>query len=202
MSIRVKICGITRVQDALSAAGAGADAIGLVFVERSPRAVSIEQAIEICNALPPFVNRVGLFMDAAAGQVSEVLSRVPLDWLQFHGNESADFCSRFERPWIRALAMGGGETAPVGEFEQADYLLLDAHAPGTMGGSGETFDWNRVPKLSRPWILAGGLTPDNVGAACRQLKPDAVDVSSGVEVSPGIKSDKLIREFVKAVKHG
>lgn len=202
MSIRVKICGVTRVQDALSAAGAGADAIGLVFVERSPRAVSQEQAIEICHALPPFVNRVGLFMNAPAGQVSKVLSRVPLDWLQFHGNESADFCSRFERPWIRALAMGGVEAAPIGEFEGADYLLLDAHAPGTMGGSGETFDWDQVPKLSRPWILAGGLTPENVGAACRQLTPDAVDVSSGVEVSPGIKSDKLIREFVKAVKHG
>lgn len=202
MTMRVKICGITRRRDAMAAAAAGADAIGLVFVQRSPRAVSIEQARAICHALPPFVARIGLFMDAPADQVRQVLAQVPLDWLQFHGQESAEFCAAFQRPWIRALAMGGDEPVPIERHAAADYLLLDAHRPGTMGGSGETFDWGRVPKLDRPWILAGGLTPANVADACRRLGPDAVDVSSGVELSPGIKSDKLIIDFIKAARNG
>lgn len=200
--IRVKICGITRIEDARAAADSGADAIGLVFVERSPRFVDIERAHAICRVLPPFIGRVGLFMNAPAEQVGRVLDRVPLDWLQFHGDERADFCSQFARPWIKAIAMGAGEPSDMAAFEGADALLLDSHGGGTMGGSGETFDWSRVPKLSRPWILAGGLSPDNVGQACRELRPDAVDVSSGVEVRPGVKSDKLMDEFIKAVKNG
>ncbi|WP_376691527.1 phosphoribosylanthranilate isomerase [Wenzhouxiangella sp. EGI_FJ10409] len=200
--IRVKICGITRIEDALAAADAGADAIGLAFVEASPRCIDPQQAQAVCRALPPFVTRVGLFMDAPAEQVEATLAQVSLDWLQFHGRETQDFCRQFGRPWMKALAMGGERPDDPGEFDLADALLLDAHAPGQAGGSGTRFDWNRVPRIPRPWVLAGGLDPDNAGEACARLKPDAVDVSSGVEVRPGVKSDKLIRDFIKAVKHG
>jgi len=200
--IRVKICGITRIADALAAADAGADAIGLVFAERSSRSIDAEHACAICRALPPFVTRVGLFMDTPGEMVDETLARVPLDWLQFHGRECQDFCRQFGRPWMKALAMGGERPDDPGEFDQADALLLDAHAPGQAGGSGEPFDWNRVPQIPRPWVLAGGLTSANAAAACARLKPDAVDVSSGVEVRPGVKSDRLIHDFIKAVKHG
>lgn len=200
--IRVKICGITREKDALSAAGAGADAIGLVFAEKSSRRIDRAQARAICRILPPFVTRVGLFMDASAETVRATLEQVPLDWLQFHGRESQDFCRQFGRPWMKALAMGGEHPDDPVDYDLADALLLDAHAPGQAGGSGKTFDWTRLPQIARPWVLAGGLDPDNVGAACARLAPDAVDVSSGVEVRPGIKSDKLIRDFIKAVRNG
>jgi phosphoribosylanthranilate isomerase len=200
--IRVKICGITRVEDALAAAQAGADAIGLVFVERSPRHVELAMAASICRVLPPFVSRVGLFMNAEAERVHEALAETGLDWLQFHGQEGPDYCRQFRRPWIKAIAMGEAEIPDVERFAQADALLLDSHGSGQQGGSGKTFDWSRVPELRRPWVLAGGLNPDNVAAACQQLRPDAVDVSSGVETRPGIKSDKLMNEFIKAVKNG
>ena len=200
--IRIKICGITRVEDALAAAEAGADAIGLVFVDGTPRQVELDQARRIALSLPPFITRVGLFMDAEADRVKDVLKWVPLDVLQFHGRESQRFCRRFGRPWMKALAMGGDTPDDPGSYDEADALLLDAHAPGQAGGSGETFDWSRVPDLGQRWVLAGGLNPDNVGEACRVLRPPAVDVSSGVESSPGVKSDKLIRDFIKAVRHG
>ena len=200
--IRVKICGLTRVDDALAAARSGVDAVGLVFVSRSPRHVELDTARAICRALPPFVSRVGLFMDAESEQVRHVLGQVPLDWLQFHGREDANYCAQFGRPWIKALAMGGPHAVDVTSFESADALLLDSHGAGAMGGSGETFDWKRVPTMKRPWVLAGGLHPGNVAEACRQLRPDAVDVSSGVEDRPGVKSDKLMDQFIKAVKHG
>lgn len=200
--IRIKICGVTRPEDAVAAAEAGADAIGLVFVAGSRRELDIEQAARICRNLPPFVARVGLFMDAGEARVREVLESVALNWLQFHGREAQDFCSRFSRPWIKAVAMGKGSALDSSGFDQADALLFDSHAPGQMGGSGETFDWAQVPDIDRPWILAGGLHPGNVAEACRRLRPDAVDVSSGVEASPGVKSDKLIRDFVKAVRNG
>lgn len=202
MTPRIKICGITRVEDALAAANAGADAIGLVFVEASSRVLDSERAAAICRALPPFVDRVGLFLDAPADTVHAVLARVGLNWLQFHGNESARYCRQFGRPWIKALAMGGSGALDPADYADADALLLDSHAPGGLGGSGKRFDWTRVPKLERPWILAGGLDPGNVAAACRQLSPDAVDVSSGVESSPGVKNDKLIHEFIKAARNG
>ncbi|QOC23573.1 phosphoribosylanthranilate isomerase [Wenzhouxiangella sp. AB-CW3] len=199
---RIKICGMTRSEDALAAARSGVDAIGLVFVPASPRNVDIESARAICRTLPPFVSRVGLFMDAGAGQIRQVLDEVGLDWLQFHGGEESDFCRQFGRPWIKAVAMGAGGAPDVAAFESADALLLDSHGAGGMGGSGKTFDWNRVPRISRPWVLAGGLHPGNVAEACRRLKPDAVDVSSGVEVRPGVKSDKLMDQFIKAVRNG
>lgn len=200
--IRVKICGITRVEDGLAAARAGADAIGLVFVPRSARCVSAEQAVAICRALPPLISRVGLFMNCDTALVEEILKQVPLNWLQFHGNESPAFCQQFQRPWIKALAMRAGQPPDMRPFDQADALLLDAHAGSDLGGSGEVFDWSQIPSMPRPWVLAGGLRPDNVAAACRQARPDAVDVSSGVETLPGIKDDNLVSQFIKAVKHG
>ncbi|AKS42411.1 phosphoribosylanthranilate isomerase [Wenzhouxiangella marina] len=197
--IRVKVCGLTRVEDALAASHAGAHAIGLVFVERSPRCVTIEQAREIARALPPFVVRVGLFMNASAEAVQGVIDQLPLEQLQFHGNESPDFCASFQRPWIKALAPGAEPAPDYRAWAGADALLLDAHAGSTMGGSGQRFDWSTIPDLPRPWILAGGLDPDNVAEACRRTRPEAVDVSSGVETRPGIKSDRLIRAFINAV---
>ncbi|TVQ35222.1 MAG: phosphoribosylanthranilate isomerase [Wenzhouxiangella sp.] len=199
--IRVKICGITRIEDALAAAEAGVDAIGLVFVKRSSRCVSLDDAAEICAALPPFVNRVGLFMDQPEAEVWAGLDRVRLDWLQFHGAESEDYCARFGRPWIKAIAMADSDAAWE-QHRHADALLLDSHASGELGGSGKRFDWERVPRLGRPWILAGGLDPGNVAQACRQLKPAGVDVSSGVEIRPGIKDGKLMKRFIEAVKNG
>ncbi len=198
---RVKICGITSIEDAVAAERAGADAIGLVFVQASKRAVSVEQAQAICRALGPFVNRIGLFMNAAADEVEHVLAKVPIDTLQFHGSESASFCQGLGRPWIKALAMGGDERPDWRAFSEADALLLDSHGGGKLGGSGETFDWEQVPSIDRPWILAGGLAPSNVAEACNKLKPDAVDVSSGVEIQPGIKDHKAMDAFIKAVKH-
>lgn len=199
--IRVKICGITSTEDALAAAAAGADAIGLVFVAGSARCVSLDRAREIARCLPPFATRVGLFMDAPAQDVTRILECVPLDALQFHGDETPSECARFGRPWIKALAMGGASLPDWTAWSTADALLLDSHAGGKLGGSGSTFDWSRIPVLERPWVLAGGLNAGNVAAACRQLRPDAVDVSSGVEKSPGIKDHQLMHEFIKAVRH-
>jgi phosphoribosylanthranilate isomerase len=201
MTVRVKICGITRIEDALAAADAGVDAIGLVFVGRSRRAVDPAAAQAICRALPPFVSRVGLFMNADADQVRQVLDAVGLDWLQFHGDESQGYCRQFGRPWIKALAMSGPQPPDPSAHDLADALLLDSHGGGNLGGSGEVFDWSRVPALTRPWILAGGLHPGNVAEAVARLKPDGVDVSSGVERSPGIKDVNLINLFIKAVKN-
>ncbi len=200
--IRVKICGITRAEDAAAASAAGADAIGLVFVSRSARNVDFDQAAAIARSLPPFVTRVGLFMDSDAEFIRQALASVPLDWLQFHGREPEDFCRQFQRPWIKAIAMAGTDGNIAADYGQADALLLDAHAAGELGGSGKTFDWGRIPVLARPWILAGGLRPDNVAAACRQLRPHGIDVSSGVETRPGIKDGKLMSEFIKAARHG
>ncbi|MGY6589052.1 MAG: phosphoribosylanthranilate isomerase [Wenzhouxiangella sp.] len=198
---RVKICGITRIEDALACAAEGVDAIGLVFVEASKRAVDVDQARAICRSLPPFIQRVGLFMDAEPARIEAVLDAVPLDCLQFHGKESAADCQRYCRPWIKALAMQQDEV-PFEAFDGADALLLDSHAPGQLGGSGETFDWGAVPRLARPWILAGGLNPDNVAGAIQRLRPSAVDVSSGVETAPGIKNGNLINQFMKAIRNG
>ncbi len=199
---RVKICGLTRIEDAQAAADLGVDAVGLVFTERSKRHVTVECAAAICRALPPFVCRVGLFMDQAADSISEILDRVPLDWLQFHGGETEAFCRRFRRPWIKALAMAGHQVPDFAAFHTADALLLDSHVQGQPGGTGKSFDWSGLEVPERPWILAGGLNPHNVAMACRQLQPHAVDVSSGVEKRPGIKDHKLMKSFMEAVRHG
>ena len=202
MRTRVKICGITRIEDALVAAQAGADAIGLVFAQASPRCVSVAEAAAICRALPPFVSVVGLFVDADAAQVTQALGRVPLDLLQFHGSETPQFCRQFNRPYIKAIAMREGIDVHAEDraFADAAGLLLDAHVAGLSGGSGKTFDWSRVPRgLARPIVLAGGLTPGNVADAIRQVRPYAVDVSSGVEQARGVKDAGKIAAFIEAV---
>ena len=200
MRTRIKICGITRPEDALAAARAGADAIGLVFHPASPRAVDATRAAEICAALPAFVTTVGLFVDAESDAVGELLEQVPLDLLQFHGDESPDYCAAFRRPWIKALRMRDGlDVAFEAErYHGARAVLLDTWVPGTPGGTGQAFDWRRVPTaMPLPVVLAGGLNPDNVAEAIRLTRPWAVDVSGGVEQSPGIKSADAINAFVR-----
>jgi len=200
---RVKICGITRVEDGLAAVAAGADAIGLVFYPPSPRAVTPAQAEAICAALPPFVAAVGLFVDADSEQIARVLAQVPLTALQFHGNEAPLDCERFNRPFIKALRMRD-ETDVVAELERfarAQALLLDTYKAGTPGGTGESFDWQRIPAaVAGRIVLAGGLNPDNVAAAVQQVRPYAVDVSGGVESAPGIKDHARVRAFIDAVR--
>jgi phosphoribosylanthranilate isomerase len=204
-AVRSKICGITRIEDALLAAEAGADAIGLVFYAQSPRAVDVRQARAIIAALPPFVTTVGLFVDASSCELGEILDAVPLDLLQFHGDESPAFCDGFRRPYIKALRVKPGDdiAAQVDAYRNASGILLDAYVPGIPGGTGEAFDWSLVPQgLSKPIILAGGLTAENAGAAIQQVRPYAVDVSGGVEASKGIKDAEKIRAFMRAVKQG
>lgn len=199
---RTKICGITRVEDGLDAASSGADAIGLVFHGPSPRNVEVEQAAAICAALPPFVTTVGLFVDAAAATVFDVLQKVPLDLLQFHGDENAEYCRAFSRPYIKAVRMAESVDPHVfaAEYYDARGLLLDAYHPGIAGGTGETFDWERIPQnLALPVILAGGLEPGNVADAVRSVHPYAVDVSSGVEAARGIKDAAKIEAFIRGV---
>lgn len=200
---RVKICGITRVDDALSAAAAGADAIGLVFYPPSPRAVTVEQAAAICAALPPLVTAIGLFVDADPGRVREVLAQVPLGLLQFHGDETADYCDQFHRPYLKALRVRDDTdiAAAPAAYPRAQGLLLDAYRPGVPGGTGEVFDWARIPAAVAPRIvLAGGLNPANVADAVARVRPWAVDVSGGVEAAPGVKDAQRIEAFVAAVR--
>lgn len=200
---RAKICGITRVEDALAAVSAGADAIGLVFYAPSPRYVDCEQAAAICAALPPFVTTVGLFVNAAEEAVRDVLDKVPLGLLQFHGDESADECRRFSRPWIKAVRMAEDVdlNRVAAEYSGAQALLLDSYQKGVPGGTGHAFDWARVPAdLKMPVILAGGLGPDNVTDAIRRVHPYAVDVSSGVERDKGIKDAAKIIAFMRGVE--
>jgi len=203
MTTRIKICGITRPEDGLIAANAGADAIGLVFYPKSPRAVTIAQAQAICAILPPFISVVALFVDAEHFEIEDVLAEVPVDLLQFHGSETANQCQGFKKPYIKAIRMkDDADLADAAEqYSTARGLLVDTYNPLEAGGTGEVFDWDRVPDgLDTPIILAGGLEPSNVAAAIQQINPYAVDVSSGVEVSKGIKDADKIRAFVTAVK--
>lgn len=205
MRCRVKVCGITRVADAQMLCHAGVDALGLVFYANSKRNVSIEQAAAICQAVTPFVTTVGLFLDADADFVREVLAVVPLDVLQFHGAESPEFCRQFPRPYLKAvgmkgLAAEGGFTAYADRYPDAQGFLVDSHAPGAAGGTGETFDWTQVPHdYAKPIILAGGLHPENVAEAIRISRVYAVDVSSGVESAAGIKDAAKVAAFMQAV---
>ncbi len=200
---RIKICGITRVEDALAAAEAGADAIGLVFYAPSPRAVDAEQAARIVAALPPFVTTVGLFVDADPSDVREVLACVPLDVLQFHGEESDEYCRQFGRPFLKAVRVQSAEQLAdvAARWPGASGILLDSYKPGVPGGTGEVFDWRLVP-ANRDWnlVLAGGLTAANVHQAISEMRPWAVDVSGGVEASKGIKDVEKINAFVQEVK--
>jgi len=202
-AVRSKICGITRVEDALAAAQAGADAIGLVFYAKSPRAVSVQQAREIIAALPPFVTTVGLFVNASRCELNEILEAVPLDLLQFHGDETPEACDGYHRPWIKALRVRAGDDleAECKRYARASGILLDTYVAGVPGGTGAAFDWALVPgHLSKPIILAGGLNPHNVGAAIAQVRPYAVDVSGGVEQAKGIKDAARIDAFLDAVR--
>lgn len=203
--VRIKICGITRVEDALAAAEAGADAIGLVFYASSPRAVDAQQAAAIVRALPPFVTSVGLFVNASEAEVRDVLARVPLDLLQFHGDEPEEFCLRFSRPYLKAIRMRDDLDlqAQVAGWPSASGILLDSYTPGVPGGTGETFDWQRIPQ-QHDWslVLAGGLRVDNVQTAIAECRPWAVDVSGGVEQAKGIKDVEKIKAFIREVRRG
>lgn len=198
MRTRIKICGITREPDALAAVAAGADAVGLVFHPPSPRHLDPARAQTISAVIPPFVQRVGLFMNPEPSLVRHILETVDLDLLQFHGDEPADFCTAWGRAYIKAVPMGNG-AEPLTYMRghpQARGFLLDSHAPGGPGGTGRTFDWSRTPTdAERPLILAGGLNPENVGEAVRRTRPYAVDVSSGVESAPGVKDPARIQAF-------
>lgn len=199
-SIRVKICGITSVADAQIAVKAGADAIGLVFYAPSPRAVSIELAREIASSVGPFVTVVGLFVDAEESYVHEVLANVSLHVLQFHGAETREFCEQFQRPYMKAIRMRPelDVVQAIREYPSASSVLLDAYRPGVPGGTGETFDWQRVPKQSaRPIVLAGGLTAENVALAIQSTHVYGVDVSGGVESAPGKKDPKRVEQFIQ-----
>ena len=200
--VRSKICGITRIEDALIAAEAGADAIGLVFYAKSPRAVSIQQARDIVAALPAFVTTVGLFVNASREELNDVLAGVALDLLQFHGDESPAECESYQRPYIKALRVKPGDdiTQLAAPYAKARGILLDTYVPGVPGGTGAAFDWSLVPSgLPQPVILAGGLSAANVRAAIEQVRPYAVDVSGGVEAGKGIKDAAKIRAFMQAV---
>lgn len=202
-NVRVKICGLTSLDDALIACEAGADAIGLVFYAPSPRNVDIALARDIASNLPPFVQIVGLFVNPEREWVDRVLASVPLDLLQFHGSEEEAFCASFAKPYLKAFAMKDGVdiAALMRPYHSARGFLLDAWHPEKPGGTGERFDWQRFPAVAqRALILAGGLSADNVAQAIAQCRPYAVDVSGGVEQSPGIKSADKVQAFIREAK--
>ncbi|NWA03552.1 phosphoribosylanthranilate isomerase [Pseudomonas gingeri] len=202
-AVRSKICGITRIEDALAAVEAGADAIGFVFYAKSPRAVTFQQARAIIAVLPPFVTTVGLFVNASRCELGEILDAVPLDLLQFHGDETSEQCEGFHRPYIKALRVKAGDdiAAACRAYPGASGILLDTYVEGVHGGTGEAFDWSLVPQgLSKPIILAGGLTVENVADAIARVRPYAVDTSGGVEQSKGIKDPAKIKAFIQAVR--
>lgn len=202
MRTRVKICGITSVKDALTAAQHGTDAIGLVFYAKSPRNVSIAQAAEIVAKLPAFVSAVGLFVDAAPEEIRAVLARVKLDLLQFHGDEAPEECRQYSLPYMKAVRVQADTNLLqyAADYGDAKALLLDAYTEGVVGGTGQTFDWNLIPEnLPKNIVLAGGLNASNVGLAIRQVRPYAVDVSGGVEITKGIKDADKIAAFMRGV---
>lgn len=203
MPARVKICGLTSVVDALVAVDAGADAIGLVFYAPSPRCVDIQTAADIALAVGPFVTTVGLFVNADKKQVEQVLAQVPLQLLQFHGDETASYCEQFNRPYMKALRMKPGldVDAEIKKFASAQGILLDAYRKGVPGGTGETFDWQRVPSSNaKPIVLAGGLDGGNLVAAIKATRAYGVDVSGGVELSHGVKDHQKTIEFITLAK--
>jgi len=205
MATAVKICGITRPEDALAAARAGAHAIGLVFYAPSPRYVTPARAAEIIRALPPFITTVALFVDAPAEEIRLTLATAPAGLLQFHGSETPEFCRQFNRPYVKAVRMGPGVDLLqyARDYHDAKALLLDNFVEGLHGGSGIAFDWSLIPRgLPLPVILSGGLTPENVMEAVRRVRPSAVDVSSGVESTRGVKDAGKIAAFIKGVRNG
>ncbi|MBJ6137767.1 phosphoribosylanthranilate isomerase [Marinobacter litoralis] len=202
MTTRVKICGLTRVEDVRAAVENGADSIGLVFYDPSPRAVTIEQAQELASAIPAFVTVTGLFVNPGADFVKSVLNAVPLDLLQFHGDETPEFCDAFERRWIKAIRVQSSEqiSEAFSTYNRAVGLLVDAWDPDRYGGTGQSFNWQLIPEQRPvPLILAGGLSSANVARAIEEVRPWAVDVSGGVELSKGIKDATKLSDFFKEV---
>lgn len=202
---RIKFCGMTRAGDVRLAAELGVDAIGLIFAAGSKRQLNIAEARVVRAAVPPLVDVVALFRNNSRDEVREVMRSVRPSLLQFHGEEDEAFCASFQMPWLKAVAMGGSEPVTGKELLQrypgASGLLLDSHAPGGSGGSGQAFDWDQVPEgLHRPFLLAGGIGPDNVAEAIMRTRPWGVDVSSGIELSPGIKDGGKMRAFVEQVR--
>ena len=196
MSTKVKICGITSVADGLAAAEAGADMIGLMFYEKSPRHISLAQAVEISRALPPFVLRVGVFVNPEEGFVAQAIAACGLNLLQFHGDEPSEFCTQFGAMSVKALRVQNADSLAALENYATDAFLLDAYSKSGLGGTGEKFNWDlaiEAQKFGKPIFLAGGLTPENVAGAVKQVKPFAVDVSSGVESAPGKKDAAKVR---------
>ena len=199
---RIKICGITNIDDASQAVELGADALGFVFYRPSSRYIDILNAKKVAEQLPPFVSLVGLFVDAEPEIVYQAIDQIPLTVLQFHGAEDAAYCDQFKFPYIKALRMSPelALNTAVSSYPNAKAILLDAYKKGVPGGTGEVFDWGRVPKHSQtPIILAGGLTPDNISRAVAKTQPYAVDVSGGVESMPGIKDHQKIADFISRV---
>jgi len=202
---RVKICGLTRAADVVAAVDAGVDAVGLVFHPASPRALTPQQAAGLCRLLPPFVSAVGLFVDAPAQRVREVLDLVPLDQLQFHGDEAPEYCAGFSRRWLKAIRMRPGldPSGQASRYAGSAGLLLDTYDPRLAGGTGAAFDWGLIPSgLAPRVVLAGGLTPQTVADAIRRVRPYAVDVSGGVESAKGIKDPEKITAFMQGVRDG
>lgn len=199
MSVKVKICGITRVADAQAAAAAGADLIGLMFYAGSPRHISLARAVEISRVLPPSVQRVGVFVNPSASEVAEAIVACGLNWLQFHGDEPSAFCAQFGLRSVKALRVRDAASLAALADYQTDAFLLDAYSPAGRGGTVESFNWAlavEAKKFGKPIFLAGGLTPANVAAAVRQVRPFAVDVSSGVESAPGEKDSAKVAAFI------
>lgn len=202
MRTRVKICGLTRLEDVQAAISYGADAIGFVFYPPSPRAVSVDQAKKLIGGLPPFVTVTGLFVNEDQRRIEDIISQVRIDLLQFHGDETPQQCGGYARPWIKAIRMRDGVDlmAEHKRYQGASALLLDAYTPGVPGGTGNRFDWRRIPEaLCNKIILAGGLDAENVSRAIREVRPYAVDVSGGVEMAKGVKDADKISAFMRGV---
>lgn len=204
MGTRVKVCGITRSADARAAARAGVDAIGFVFYSASPRYISAASACILASEIPPFVSTVGLFVNASASDVFNTLNEVRLDYLQFHGEETPEYCAQFGVPFLKAVRVRADVNLLqyANSYSGAKAILLDAYVEGAHGGTGQRFDWQLIPPaLPLPVILSGGLSPDNVTAAIRAVRPWAVDVSSGVEIAKGVKDAKKIEEFMRGARN-
>jgi phosphoribosylanthranilate isomerase len=203
MSTKVKICGITSIADALAAADAGADMIGLMFYEKSPRRISLALAAEIARAVSPFVLKVGVFVNPEEALVTRAIAECGLSVLQFHGDEPSEFCTQFGLMSVKALRVKDADSLAALEKFQTDAFLLDAFSKSGLGGTGEKFNWDlaaAAQKFGKPIFLAGGLTPENVADAVKQVRPFAVDVSSGVESAPGKKDAAKVRAFIEAAK--
>jgi len=201
--VRVKICGLTRSEDVQAAVQAGTDALGFVLYEPSPRYVSAERAGELLAETPAFVTTVGLFVDAGEDVVRASLEKAPFDLLQFHGDESPEYCRQFARPYMKAIRVRSQQDIEdaVAKYPDAAALLLDAYVENLPGGTGQAFDWRLIPEMEIPWVLAGGLKPENVADAVNQVKPYAVDISGGVEQAKGIKDKEKIQKFISEIRN-